>query len=91
MTTSEENISSDVKMADLSAFLKAKRGRAGDLAKFLGVPAPQLSNWLHGRFAPSAETLAKMSQWYAAATAQEAADNAAAADRLRSAINRLRQ
>lgn len=80
----------DVKMKELRDFLKAKRGRASELAKHLGVPLPQLSNWTGGRFSPNAETLDRMLAWKASASAQEAAESAESAARLRSAINSLR-
>lgn len=90
MTIDPKDISKDVKMDDLRAFLKAKRGRASELAAFLGVPRPQLSNWLHGRFSPGADVLNRMKSWRDALEAQEAIQGAETSARLRSAINALR-
>jgi len=90
MPDTPKNISSEVILKDLKSFLKAKRGRASELAKHLGVPLPQLSNWMSGRFSPNPETLTSMQSWKANATAQEAAESAEVKARLRSAINSLR-
>jgi len=91
MTRNGKNISLDVNMSDLLVFLKHKRGRASELAKHLGVPLPQLSNWTHGRFTPGSDVLERMSAWMAAATAQEATEKADAEAKTRSAINNLRR
>lgn len=49
---------------DLLAFCKAKRGREADLVRYLGVPQPTISAWLHGRQEPGAEATLQLREWY---------------------------
>jgi len=90
MPDTPKNISSEVILKYLKSFLKAKRGRASELAKHLGVPLPQLSNWMSGRFSPGDDVLERMHSWKVTQEAQEATEKAEAEVRLRSAINSLR-
>lgn len=48
---------------DLLAFCKAKRGREADLVRYLGVPQPTISAWLHGRQEPGAEAALQLREW----------------------------
>lgn len=90
MTNTPDNISKEVNLSELSAFLKSKRGRGKELAAALDIPLPQLSNWLHGRFKPRPEIIEKMASWFKDARQRDEEAKADSAARLRSAINSLR-
>lgn len=81
----------DELVQELSSFCKARRGRVGELAQALEVSPEQVSNWLHGRFAPRPEVRALMESWLQAARAQEKAELEAEALRARSLVNSLRR
>lgn len=50
-------------IAELSVVLEAERGRKAHLARFLDVRPHQVSEWLSGHNAPSAENLLGMIEW----------------------------
>lgn len=81
----------DVWIDELKGFLKARRGRVGELASHLGVKSEQVSAWLHGKRNPIPETRAKIAAWMAGKRDQEAAESIDSAAKVRAAINSLRR
>lgn len=48
-----------------------RRGKKTELATFLGVPLPRVSQWLHGRKRPGGETTLRLLQWVEQQEAQQ--------------------
>jgi len=86
-----ESLQNDVWMNELRGFLKARRGRVGELASHLGVKSEQISAWIHGTRNPIPETRERMAAWMTTASAQEATERADADAKVRAAINSLRR
>lgn len=49
----------------LRSFCRAKHGRVGELADYLGVAQPHVSAWLAGKQEPSGENTLQVQAWLA--------------------------
>ncbi len=52
----------------LRSYCRAKQGRVGELAEYLGVAQPHVSAWLTGKQEPSGENTLQVQAWLACAS-----------------------